>query len=1542
VIVARKDTGSGYDGFSWLDTISESGTTTVTQGDGESVSIEQDARYQFEAYTVAPNRDRDSVRRPIGYGNKGNVFFTDDFASGDQSSWDNTGGTVKSSLSNEFSVGDSTQTPTVGGYALELVRGDTASTSVGDLSGESDVFIEARIQLASNDNDTEAGLIDFYDGSSWQTLETYGWEYDGQGWFDVSFTVPDSWLSTDNRIRVQHNQGGGGDYMAVDRVVVSDHLHEYTEPSEPTLDSLSTPNRGEITAEWTVTGDLVDENPRTPSELNWYKPGSSQNKVFETSSPYTITGLANDQEYNVHVHNKYRQYRRGSLDAQFLVTSNEESIVTITPASASLTATSSADASSAGSGVDDGTATASASNQLLELVDGAQAIAGTAAVGTDSTMTTSAPTADTAESAITAGAGATDAAGAGSALEVGRTASSATTDTGGSSDTLDLARTTAIGSTDAASSTDGSEIAVGDATGVVDTVGASDTIEAGTATAVGTTDASGATAALSAPAPTAGSATTGASASATGDAELVGTSAQSATTVAGIADTLESAITLSSATTDTAGSTDAGAFARTTTVSATDTTAVGAATELATGTSNALTETSASAGSTDQSVFTASNVTDITGASSVVETAGQTSSGIVGELAESGGVATTLSLATRQAAADTTAVGAATELATGTSNALTETSASAGSINQLVFTASSVTDIIGTSSVVETARQTSSDILADLAESGAVATTLSLATRQAAADIAGTSEITTTAVTSGTGLTDLVGLGETLDGASVTAGTGMSAEATVGTVSIQAIQTNTTTTESTATGEAVELARTAGLGLTDIAAVPETTETAILETQSLTEGIGAADGVEQPVTASLTTVDTTGTSTVEASVGITQTQSTTALGASSDTTETPVTAGTGLTDLVGLSETLEGPSTSADAGVRDLASTASIAEQAIQTNTTTTESTATGEAVELARTTGLGLTDIAGISPTLEQGVTASTAQVDTTGTGTGQSELDVPTRQGIVTTVDTGEAVSVPITTATSATDIAELSATVSGTIATQSSTTLTAIAGVAPTLETAVLSEQSAVEATGSVEIVTTPVTQIQQALELADGAQAITGTMTIDSDQTATEATATGESIEQFTSTRSVTVDTAPVVDTPETLVLPTALATVDTFGAGIARDLLTQTGSVVPTAGATGIGVAEPQLSADRDAVLELTAGADTSDRGAVSTETLFGSGDIAPITVSNSQTYPTSIDVTGTGPASDDGQVGATADPESVGVGFGADTGTVETTSSIDGTETSPVVETPRLLGSGWPAVLDRTVAIETEVLSTVESTFVEDDIGFGADTGTVETTSSIDGTETSPVAEDGSLTSGRTTTVVASGFTFEAGSTVRPVSIATLSEFGSGPERGVLTADGLLDSIGQAPVDDDGQVSVSEAMTAIGTGQVIEASSTNRDITIDTTDVGISTESPVTASISTVEWDEFARTGYAGDPATPSVLMLAGARGLNVSTRRPSALQVRLDQSEQRSRTIIGADSGSIGSMGVIRSETDVEDRERSVDIDGDGRRDVEVLDDGT
>ncbi|GAB3669567.1 fibronectin type III domain-containing protein [Halopiger thermotolerans] len=317
----REDTGNGWSNWSYFagssEGTTESGYTATVSDD----PIQRDARYQFRIQTVAHGKKSKFVY--ADYGNENNVFFEDDFESGDLSAWDSSNlagdtGVISGSGPGDLTIGGGDE----GSYyfygeGVDSDQGTWIQKNLGDLSGNSNVHVRCVFATASLDDDAENFGISWYDGSSWQPVRHYHWEYNQQGWYEVHVPIDGSLLSTDNRIRIGTTTGTGmygGDYFAVDRVVVSDIVDEYTTPAEPSGIKLDTSAEDEITAGWTNNATFwkqYDTEYRKSSSSSW----THHDDVSSTST--TITGLADGEEYDVRTRAFLEQHRHGSYQRIF-------------------------------------------------------------------------------------------------------------------------------------------------------------------------------------------------------------------------------------------------------------------------------------------------------------------------------------------------------------------------------------------------------------------------------------------------------------------------------------------------------------------------------------------------------------------------------------------------------------------------------------------------------------------------------------------------------------------------------------------------------------------------------------------------------------------------------------------------------------------------------------------------------------------------------------------------------------------------------------------------------------------------------------------------------------------------------------------------------------------------------------------------------------------------------------------------------------------------------------------------------------------------
>ncbi|MDB2283671.1 fibronectin type III domain-containing protein [Halorubrum ezzemoulense] len=332
----REDTGDGYGAWSYF--ANDTGWGSSVEFDVASNSkLSTDARYQFLLQSYSPDIKK-SEDVYADYGNEGNVYFEDDFESGDLSAWDSTN-----------LIGDTGVRSGGGGGDLTISEADTGSnyfygegegsdegtwiqTDLGDLSGESDVLVRCAFAVASLDDPDEDFGISWYDGSTWHSLKHFGSEYNRQGWFEVSALVPPSHLSADNRIRVGTTTSTGmygGDHFAVDRVVVSDILHEYTTPAAPSDMSLDTSVQREAAGSWSLISAFTD-GVQTHFGQAGGALSTTDHPAGTTSDDYT--GLLDGERYRLEVNEVVEQDRRGAVSNMWEGLRGATEATTILPA----------------------------------------------------------------------------------------------------------------------------------------------------------------------------------------------------------------------------------------------------------------------------------------------------------------------------------------------------------------------------------------------------------------------------------------------------------------------------------------------------------------------------------------------------------------------------------------------------------------------------------------------------------------------------------------------------------------------------------------------------------------------------------------------------------------------------------------------------------------------------------------------------------------------------------------------------------------------------------------------------------------------------------------------------------------------------------------------------------------------------------------------------------------------------------------------------------------------------------------------------------
>ncbi|PHQ47216.1 hypothetical protein DJ68_03035 [Halorubrum sp. C3] len=350
-VLYRKDGGGGYGSWNYVGDTDEHGRSatgdrrTQTFTTSGNSWMDADSRYQFKIRHEnkdAPSR-LDSGFRYADYGNAGNVYFEDDFESGDLSAWDNTSGAVATTDGSHPNAADTgIDGADTGSYFATFDADGYVQKNLGDLTGETDVLVRCALATGSMDNASEYTEIQWYDGSSWNTLDRLTWASNEQGWVEVHETVPNPWLSADNRIRVIGAGGlGGGDQHAVDRIVVSDILHEYTSPAAPSNLSLDASTEREIGLTWENNAAFRDDNyvefrRSSESDFEYLFNNGGATGVDDTAN--TIPGLLDGEEYDVKVQTKVVQNRRGEqYSSQFRTRSPVSTATTVLPAPTGLT-----------------------------------------------------------------------------------------------------------------------------------------------------------------------------------------------------------------------------------------------------------------------------------------------------------------------------------------------------------------------------------------------------------------------------------------------------------------------------------------------------------------------------------------------------------------------------------------------------------------------------------------------------------------------------------------------------------------------------------------------------------------------------------------------------------------------------------------------------------------------------------------------------------------------------------------------------------------------------------------------------------------------------------------------------------------------------------------------------------------------------------------------------------------------------------------------------------------------------------------------------
>ena len=195
----REDTGSGYSNWTAFDSVRDTSETDngvdpivkgnrwsktfvvgeTYYGDYGSNSIQENTRYQFKLKTeqTTPEQDGWGIESEYvyaDYGNDGNVFFEDDFESGDFSAWDDTyhaTNHVESGSHHDTGISGPDQGSNYwAGIGVDDTESSWLQKNLGDLSGENDVLVKCAFAIGSLDSGSENFNIEWYDGSTWRVL----------------------------------------------------------------------------------------------------------------------------------------------------------------------------------------------------------------------------------------------------------------------------------------------------------------------------------------------------------------------------------------------------------------------------------------------------------------------------------------------------------------------------------------------------------------------------------------------------------------------------------------------------------------------------------------------------------------------------------------------------------------------------------------------------------------------------------------------------------------------------------------------------------------------------------------------------------------------------------------------------------------------------------------------------------------------------------------------------------------------------------------------------------------------------------------------------------------------------------------------------------------------------------------------------------------------------------------------------------------------------------------------------------------------------
>ncbi|WP_153953043.1 fibronectin type III domain-containing protein [Halosegnis longus] len=318
----REDTGSGYGVWTTLRTTGPSVIGYVETG------LPEDVRRQYR-YRHVVGSENASEWVYADYGNEGNIYFEDSFDSGNLDKWDETTtNDARSQVVSDSSARDSISYPDTGSQYLRLDASDSVTKNLGDLSTETDVIVRATIGVEGLDDSGDWIHPRWYDGNSWNTLRDFSTAYNLNGWVQFTAKIPDSNLSTNNKLQFLC-ASQGGNYHYIDSVVVSDILHEYTNPTAPSGLSLDTSVADEISLSWNNNNPFGDYY-----QFQWRVAGSGDSWTTESASQTTAThtGVDDGEKYEYLTEVTVQQARRGSNNNSYHAESSIQEAISLLPA----------------------------------------------------------------------------------------------------------------------------------------------------------------------------------------------------------------------------------------------------------------------------------------------------------------------------------------------------------------------------------------------------------------------------------------------------------------------------------------------------------------------------------------------------------------------------------------------------------------------------------------------------------------------------------------------------------------------------------------------------------------------------------------------------------------------------------------------------------------------------------------------------------------------------------------------------------------------------------------------------------------------------------------------------------------------------------------------------------------------------------------------------------------------------------------------------------------------------------------------------------